>query len=141
MQTATLIYNDRVVSWKRIIQIEERMDTDLTRDDIFSLVRLRIRNLQAFSELQNYNDTGLFLFHHPLINGRSERAELISLLEKDPQAFLRKHRNVLDNIRRYETYLKSPARESRRKQDRDLLRKHRDREMIFRDILNEKTKT
>ena len=109
-------------------QIDERMDADnITKDDIFSLVRLRIRNLQAFSELRAYNDTGSFRFLHPLIAGRSERALLASILEKDPQEFLRKHRNVLDSIRRYEAYL-------------NLLRKYRDRETLFRDILNEKTK-
>ena len=81
-------------------QIDERMDADnITKDDIFSLVRLRIRNLQAFSELRAYNDTGSFRFLHPLIAGRSERALLASILEKDPQEFLRKHRNVLDSIR------------------------------------------
>lgn len=70
--------------------ISEKMDrNECTAADIFTMVRLRIRNLQAFKELQSYNDTGTFRYQHPLVEGKSERAELIKLLQQDPQEFLK----------------------------------------------------
>lgn len=118
-------------------QIDERLEQKPTKRDIMELVELRIRNLQAFDELQSFNDTGKFLYIHPLITHQSERAKLERLLKTDPQEFLRLHKNVADNIRRYETYLKRADRQTRRTQDKENLRRHREREALFKVLLQD----
>lgn len=120
-------------------QLDESLDKKPVKRDIIDMVELRIRNLQAFDELQSFNDTGKFKYKHPLIIHQSERAQLEELLRKNPQEFLRYHKNVLDNIRRYESYLKRVDRESRRAQDKENLRRHREREAIFKAILESTT--
>ena len=87
-------------------QLDESLDRKPQKRDIMDMVELRIRNLQAFDELQSFNDTGKFLYIHPLITHQSERAQLTKLLKTDPHEFLRLHKNVADNIRRYESYSK-----------------------------------
>ena len=134
---ATLIYNDRVVTWKQMKQIDERLDRKACEKDVKDMVELRIRNLQAFEELQSFNDTGKFRYVHPLIAHQSERAQLERLLRTDPQEFLRLYKNVSDNIRRYESYLRRADRQTRRTQDAGNLKRHREREVLFKTILQE----
>lgn len=75
-------------------QLDERLDKNPVKRDIMDMVELRIRNLQAFDELQSFNDTGKFLYIHPLITHQSERAQLTKLLKTDPLEFLRLHKDV-----------------------------------------------
>lgn len=116
-------------------QLDESLERKPQKRDIMNMVELRIRNLQAFDELQSFNDTGKFLYIHPLIAHQSERAQLEKLLQTDPQEFLRLHKNVTDNIRRYECYLKRADRQNKRTQDKENLRRHRERESLFKAIL------
>jgi hypothetical protein len=116
-------------------QLDEQLEKNPIKRDVANMAELRIRNLLAFEELRSLNDTGKFRYKHPLIVHQSERARLEDLLRKNPQEFLRLHKNVLDNIRRYESYLKRADREDRRIQDRTLLRSHRDSEALFKSIL------
>ncbi len=132
---ATIIYNERVNTWRRMKQIDERLDSKPQKRDILEMVDLYIRNQQAFSELQAFNDTGSFLYVHPLLEGRSERARLQRLMRDDPQEFLRLHRNVADSIRRYESYLKRADRQSRRAQDLENLKRYRKREGLFKSLI------
>ena len=37
---------------------------------VAAMAELRILNLQAFDELKAYNDTGKFLYKHPLLKGK-----------------------------------------------------------------------
>ena len=120
-------------------QLDEQLDKTPPERAVTDMAELRIRNLLAFEELQSFNDTGKFKYKHPLIIHQSERAQLEELLRKNPQEFLRYHKNVLDNIRRYESYLKRVDRESRRAQDKENLRRHREREAIFKAILESTT--
>lgn len=126
-----------MVTWKQMKQLDESLDKKPVRRDIIDMVELRIRNLQAFDELQSFNDTGKFLYIHPLITHQSERAKLEKLLKTDPQEFLRLYKNVADNIRRYETYLKRADRQARRNQDKENLRHHREREALFKVLLQD----
>ena len=116
-------------------QLNEQLDEKATPRMVTDMAELRIRNLLAFEELTSFNDTGAFRCKHPLVAHKSERAELEALLKQNPAEFLRKHKNVLDNVRRYESFIKRTDREAKRKTDRELLRKHKEREAIFRTIL------
>lgn len=134
---ATIIYNDRINSWRRMKQLDEVLDKKANPNAVAEMAEVRIRNLQAFAELQSFNDTGKFLCKHPLLFGRSEIAELMKLLKKDSAEFLRKHKNVLDNIKRYKAYLKQAGRKDKRENDKQYLERHINREKLFRMVLEQ----
>ena len=118
-------------------QLDEVLEKKPTPAAIAEMAEVRIRNLQAFAELQSFNDNGKFLCKHPILYGRSEIAQLIRLLKADPIEFLRQHKNMLDNIKRYKSYLKRSDRRDRRQQDKENLERHRERERLFRIVLEQ----
>lgn len=138
MQTATLIYNDRIYTHRKMLQLDEVLDAEPTVKDVRQMAELRIRNLLAFDELQSFNDAGFFVYKHPLIKNETELAELQKLLRSNPDEFLRKHRCALDNVRRYESYVRRADRKQKRSTDRALLEKHRNRAALFKTILENK---
>ena len=74
--------------------------------------------------------------------------QLDELLETKPTAqavadmaeFLRCHKNVLDNIKRYRSYLKRSDRKDYRDTDRKNLERHMERERIFKMVLEQQNK-
>ena len=137
---ATVIYNDRINTWRKMKQLDEVLDKNPTAQAVADMAELRIRNNQAFAELQLFNDTGKFLCKHPILFGRSEIAQLIKLLRQDPAEFLRQHKNVLDNIKRYRSYLKRSDRKDKRTADRKNLERHQERERLFKMVLEQQNK-
>lgn len=137
---ATVIYNDRINTWRKMKQLDELLETKPTAQAVAEMAELRIRNLQAFAELQSFNDTGKYLCKHPILFGRSEIARLIRLLKADPAEFLRRHKNVLDNIKRYRSYLKRNDRKDYHAADRKNLKRHQERERLFRMVLEQQNK-
>lgn len=137
---ATVLYNDRINTWRKMKQLDELLEKERNAQAVADMAELRIRNLQAFAELQSFNDTGKFLCKHPLLFGRSEIAELIKLLRTDPAEFLRQHKNVLDNIKRYRSYIKRTDRKNRRADDLKNLERHREREKLFKMVLEQQNK-
>ena len=129
---ATVIYNDRINTWRQMKQLDEVLDKNPTAQAVADMAELRIRNNQAFAELQSFNDTGKFLCKHPILFGRSEIAQLIKLL--------RQHKNVLDNIKRYRSYLKRSDRKDKRTADRKNLERHQERERLFKMVLEQQNK-
>ncbi|RQE07088.1 hypothetical protein D2S45_00415 [Prevotella intermedia] len=121
-------------------QLDELLEKERNAQAVADMAELRIRNLQAFAELQSFNDTGKFLCKHPLLFGRSEIAELMKLLKADPAEFLRQHKNVLDNIKRYRSYIKRTDRKNRRADDLKNLERHREREKLFKMVLEQQNK-
>lgn len=137
VQTATIIYNDRVNTWRKMKQLDKQLEESPTPEAVAALAELRIRNLQAFAELQSFNDTGKFLCKHPILFGRSEFSELLRLFKTDPAEFLRKHKNVLDNIRRYKAYLKRDERKTQRLSDKKHLSRYEEKERLFKMIIEQ----
>lgn len=140
MQAATVIYNDRINSWRKMKQLDELLDKEPKAEAVAEMAELRIRNLQAFAELQAFNDTGKFLCKHPLLFERSETAHLINLLRTNPAEFLRLHKNVLDNIKRYRSYLKREDRIEKRNTDKQNLKRYQERKQLFRMVLEQEKK-
>ena len=132
---ATLVYNDRVATFHKMQQLDRILDKAPTPADVISMADMRVRNLQAFAELQHFNDTGHWLYEHPLTAGQSERAELERLRRQDPDRFLQEYANCRDNCRRYARFTKDPKRAARHDTDLNLLREHRRRLALFRTIL------
>ena len=137
---ATVIYNDRINTWRKMKQLDELLEKERNAQAVADMAELRIRNLQALAELQSFNNTGKFLCNHPLLFGRSEIAQLIKLLRTDPAEFLRQHKNVLDNIKRYRSYIKRTDRKNRRADDLKNLERHREREKLFKMVLEQQNK-
>ena len=137
---ATVIYNDRINTWRKMKQLDEQLETNPTAQAVADMAELRIRNLQAFAELQSFNDAGKFLCKHPILFGRSEIARHIQLLKADPAEFLLQHKNVLDNIKRYRSYIKRHDRKNRRDTDRKNLERHQERERLFKMVLEQQNK-
>ena len=98
-------------------------------------IDVTLRNLQAFAELQSFNDTGKWLYEHPLTADRSERAQLERLRRDDPEQFLQEYSNCCYNVRRYSRFVKDPKRKERRDSDLKLLREHRRRQDLYKSIL------
>ena len=75
------------------------------------LVLLDIRNQSAHNELQSYNDTHAFLFIHSLSKARKftndQFTELSTLKAQSPEAFLNEVTNIIQNIRRIESQLRT----------------------------------
>lgn len=118
-------------------QLDKQLEEKPTPQAVAMMAELRIRNLQAFAELQSFNDKGKFLNKHPLLFGRSEFSKLLELLRKDPAEFLRRHKNVLDNVKRYKAYLKRDDRKAHREDDRKNLARHEERERLFQMVLEQ----
>ena len=137
VQMATVIYNDRINTWRKMKKLDELLDKKPKANDVAAMAELRIRNLQAFEELKAYNDTGKFLYKHPLLRGKSEFDELVKLFKKDPAEFLHKHKNVLDNIKRYKSYIKRDDRKDKRASDRENLQCHQERERMFKMVMEQ----
>lgn len=132
---ATLIYNDRVATFHKMRKLDEALDSKPSERDVLSMAELRVRNLQAFAELQSFNDTGKWLYEHPLTADRSERAQLERLRREDPEQFLQEYSNCCYNVRRYSRFVKDPKRKERRDSDLKLLREHRRRQDLYKSIL------
>lgn len=137
IQLATVLYNDRVNTWREMKVLDAQLDSAPTARKVAQMAELRIRNLQCFSELQSLNDTGDFLYEHPLVAGQGELAVLESLFKTDATEFLRQYQSCADNIRRYRSYLKRSDRADRREQDKSSLARWLRREQLFRQILSQ----
>jgi hypothetical protein len=88
-----------------MVELDRLIDQEPSSDKVSGLAELRIRNLQCFSELQTYNDTGKFRLEHPLIRQYSIRYELQAMLKRNPEQFLEEYRNVSNNVARYKSFL------------------------------------
>jgi len=118
-------------------QLDEQLEQSPTPEAVALIAEMRIQNNQAFAELQSFNDTGKFLNRHPLLKDRSEFAELLRLFKLDPAEFLRLHKNVLDNIKRYRSYLKREDRKNKRATDKVNLQRHIERESLFKMVMEQ----
>lgn len=132
---ALLIYEGRVQDYRRLKKIDKEIDQHPTAANIREITELRLRNNLAFRELEAFNKTGKFLYRHPLIVNHSERVRLQKLMEDDPEAFHKEFALCQANISRYSSYSRSDKRtDEQRKKDREHMKKHLDREAIFKEI-------
>ena len=118
-----------------MIALDKILDGAPSNKDVARMAELRIRNLQAFYELQSFNDSGKWRYKHPLIIHMSERFSLEELKKRNPEKFLKEYANCAHNVKRYKSFIKNESRTDRRKQDKENLKKHLDRQTIFEDIL------
>ena len=114
---ATVIYNDRINTWRKMKQLDELLETKPTAQAVAEMAELRIRNLQAFAELQSLNDTGKFLCNHPILFGRSEIAQLIKLLRSDPASSVISRSLSARIVKRKEKLIKGTSKDIKKRSD------------------------
>ena len=75
------------------------------------MVELDIRNQAAHNELQSYNDNHTFLFIHGLARERKynndQLTDLTEMKANSPESFLNEVTNVIQNIRRIESQIRT----------------------------------
>lgn len=135
MQLAHIVYSDRILTYRRMKELDAILDDKPTVSEVKEMAEMRIRNLQAFSELKSFNDNGFFLFEHPLVKCKSERAMLTKLYETDKAEFLKQYSNCEKSLSRYRSYLKKDERKEKRKSDRELMYKYIDKLRLFKEIM------
>ena len=122
-----------------MVEIDKMIDNKPTKALVKELAESRIRNLQAFRELQEYNNTGKFLYVHPLIVHYSLRQELAKMLENNSNMFLQEYANCRENVKRYKSYYNNPKRpEEKKKRDKQNIKKHSEKLSIMEELMNER---
>lgn len=122
-------------------EIDAVIDKEPTEQRIIDLAELRNRNLLAFKELQHFNDKGKWKNIHPLIVHHSIRSKYQELLKKDTAGFLAEFTNTANNVSRYTSFLNNDKRSpNQHEKDSENLKKHKEREQIMREVLEENKK-
>lgn len=141
VQMATILYNDRVNTYRQMKVLDAELDeTQPKSTKVKELAELRIRNLQCFDELQAYNDTGKFLYQHPLIAGKSQYKQLEVLFQTDTAGFLKQYNNVVASVKRYRAYVKRSNRAKFAASDKANLSRYLSTEALFKTIIQENKK-
>lgn len=120
-----------------MLKLDEVLDSNPTAENVAQMAETRIRNLQAFAELQSFNDTGKFLNRHPLLTRSSNYQTLKHLLKTNPAEFLQSYRREEDSVKRYRKYLKRQDREAYRSTDTELLNQHLEQLDLYKTLLEE----
>lgn len=136
VQKCTLLYNYRVHSFVRMLELDKLLDEKPTTELVTELAETAIKNKQSARELQSFNDKGIFLNKHPLLTAYSLHTELKELLSSNPQEFLEQYANTRENVKRYKSRLNSPKRTDKREADTLNLQKHQEKERLFKEILS-----
>lgn len=112
------------------------MDDSPSKKQVRRLAELRIRNLDAFAELKALNDTGKFLYKHPLIRNHSEQVRLQELHSNKPVAFAKEYSLTCDNVKRYSSFLKNAKRSPEQKvKDTANLKKHQEHAGLMEQVM------
>ena len=132
---ATVLYNDRINTYNTMKVLDNKLDHRPTVTAVRDMAEQRIRNLLCFKELKSLNDTGKFVYEHPLIECMSERMELEKLFRTNPSEFLHRYKSAASSLRRYESYVKK-KREGHEVDDRTHLQYYRNLITTIKDIIS-----
>ena len=117
--------------------LDAELDSQPTAKKVREFAELRIENLLCFKELQSFNNTGKWVYEHPLVRNEAVVSKLKELRYKEPHEFLRKYNNCCYNIKRYSSFLKREDRVDKRLSDKANLKKYKDLAVIFKNILED----
>jgi hypothetical protein len=140
VQKGTVLYNARINDWRKMKTLDAEIDDHPTKTKIRDLAELRIRNLQAFRELEELNENGRFLNIHPLVKQYSLHQELKDLLKRNPSQFLEEYGKCREYVKRYKSYCKNEKRKKdpdTHKNDQRNLKKYDERRVLMEKILSE----
>lgn len=89
-----------------MLDLDKALDKDPTKENISDFISSEIENKQIFKELQTYNDSGRFVYIHPLTKALEETDRLRALKKADPAAFASELVNADKSITRYNSQIK-----------------------------------
>lgn len=121
-------------------KLDAELDDKPAKTKVRQLAELRIRNIQAFRELEELNDNGRFLNRHPLVKQYSLHQELTDLLQRNPSEFLQEYGKCREYIKRYRSYCKNEKRKKdndQHQKDRQNLKKYEERCELMEKILSQ----
>ena len=101
------LYSDRVFCFERMIELDAIIDNATTDENLGLMISNNIRNRQAFNELKSYNDTGKFIYEHPLLVKRKQLNDLEILYDSNSSAFLDEQTKAKQTITRYKSRIKN----------------------------------
>ena len=100
-----MIYSDRVNTFRRLVELEKKLDGSPTAQMVAEYVELSIRNRQCREELTSFNNRGKFLNEHPIPKTEDLHKQMTELLLSNPDEFMNRLTNVKQNIARYKSYI------------------------------------
>lgn len=100
-----MIYSDRVNTFRRLVELEKKLDGSPTAQMVAEYVELSIRNRQCREELTSFNNRGKFLNEHPILKTEDLHKQMTELLLSNPDEFMNRLTNVKQNIARYKSYI------------------------------------
>lgn len=137
VQRASIIYSDRINTYRRMIEIDSILDNSPTVNLISEFVELGIRNRLCFEELRKYNDSGIFKNKHPLLILDKDRLALFNLLRSNLCDFLEEYRSSANNIVRYKSYLGKEKDQVKVERYNQAVKKHEDKISNIIQLLKE----
>ena len=138
MQKAVIIYNDRVITFRKMREIDAVIDEKPTEKLVMELAELKNRNLMCFKELECFNKTGKWLNKHPLLSQFSQHTRYKEMLRRNPAQFLEEYSKTAYNVNRYRSYLNNSGRDAEKHEsDQKNLDKHIAREKLMKEVLDE----
>lgn len=99
------LYNERVYAYDRMKSIHEVIDEHPEKSG--QMVANDNSNYLAFLELSNYENTGRFLYLHPILIGYKQENELDALRKANPARFMQEMINAEKSITRYNSLIKN----------------------------------
>jgi hypothetical protein len=99
------LYNERVYSYENMQELNASIDT--STDQAGEMVANDLSNHLAFCELEAYNETGKFLYKHPILATYIQEKKLESLRKADPERFMNDLINADKSITRYKSQIKN----------------------------------
>lgn len=106
-----MIYSDRINTFRRLLDLEKKLDDSPTAQMVAEYVELSIRNRQCREELTALNNRGKFLNEHPILKTEDLYKEMTELLLSNPDEFMNRLTNVKQNIARYKSWIKNKKRQ------------------------------
>lgn len=97
------LYNERVYSYERMQKLNRVIDEHPERAG--QMVANDNSNHLAFLELSNYENTGTFLYLHPVLKSYKKENELEALRKADPDRFMAELVNADKSITRYRSLI------------------------------------
>lgn len=106
-----MIYSDRINTFRRLVELEKKLDDSPTAQIVADYVELSIRNRQCREELTAFNNRGKFLNEHPILKTEDLHKQMTELLLSNPDEFMNRLTNVKQNIARYKSYINNKKRQ------------------------------
>ena len=106
-----MIYSDRINTFRRLLDLEKKLDDSPPAQMVAEYVELSIRNRQCREELTAFNNRGKFLNEHPILKTEDLYKEMTELLLSNPDEFMNRLTNVKQNIARYKSWIKNKKRQ------------------------------